>query len=137
MKRRRKNPSSDSFMWIALGIVAYYFFTRPSSSAFVYPPNFVGPIPQGGISYANAVAQGIIAAGRIISTPTPVSSLPQTYPTATGGATDVTNINQIGPQPANPNTTGYSSGCVSNGNVCDPNDCDYNDQVCQEMGLSS
>jgi hypothetical protein len=136
--KRRKNPASDSFMWIALGIVAYYFLTRPSSSALVYPSNFVGPIPPGGISYANAVAQGIIAAGRVISAPTPVASLPQLYPpTATGGATDVTNINQVAAQPANPNQTNYSTGCVSNGNVCDPNDCDYNEQVCQEMGLSS
>jgi hypothetical protein len=113
-----------------LGLAYLYFKSQPTTAGTVYPAGFVGPTQPGSIVASPAGSlvgwlTNIFHAGSSAVNPTPV-------PTATGGATDITDINQVAAQSEPTNMTVVST-CVSNGNPCDPNDCDYNAQVCQEM----
>lgn len=119
----------NTLMWVAIGVGAYLILSK-SGSVFASPAT-PQPYPP---TQAGGGTGGTLLASLFPSIFGPNGSYTVSQiPTATGGATDVTNINQVGapPEPANATLTPVT--CVSNGNVCDPNDCDYNEQVCQEM----
>lgn len=134
MPRRTSGTQWEVFGLMALGVGALYLVSKSTAPA-VYPAGFVGPVQPGSIVGGQAVG----SAGSLVSWLTNLfhggSSTvnPGNVPLATGGATDITDINQMGPVVAPPGTTDVSQGCNPGGNVCDPGDCDYNAQVCQEM----
>jgi hypothetical protein len=130
----------DKGLLIAAGLgLAYLYFKSKPGIGTVYPAGFVGPTQPGSTILTGSPAGSLVGwlsnifhGGAGSSTTNPGN-----VPLATDGATDITDINQIGAQPEPTNMTDISQGCVSNGNVCDPNDCDYNAQVCNEMNGGS
>jgi hypothetical protein len=120
---------SNQMLWVALGIGAFYLYSKstPGGTATptAYPPVPVTPpgTPVGG--FLSAIFPSVFGPNGTYT----VAQIPK----AAGGAVDVTNINQVGAQPAPINSSDYSTGCGWGGNVCDPTDCDYNEQLCQEM----
>jgi hypothetical protein len=124
--------AKNNGLWIALGIgAAYYFlysksiFGSGTTTPTAYPPVPATPpgTPVGG--FLSAIFPSVFGPNGTYT----VAQIPK----AAGGAVDVTNINQVGSQPAPINSSDYSTGCGWGGNVCDPTDCDYNEQLCQEM----
>lgn len=126
--------------WVLLGVVVVgylYFRGSTSTTPSTYPLTGAGAT---GVA-TNPISSLFASIGNLFH---PVATNPNStaavsqIPLATGGATDVTNINQIGPQATPANTTNYSAGCFSGGDVCDMQDCSYNVDICNEMnGLST
>lgn len=132
----------ETALLVGGGIVLYLLYSKGAFGNIVpqsYPAGFIGPTQPG--SLVGGVPVSASGAGSLVGWLTNLfkggsGGGTANVPIASGGATDVTDINQIAAQPDTASMTLTSGTCSPNGNPCDPLDCSYNDQVCSEMGGS-
>lgn len=121
----------NTMLLLGVGIGVYYLYSKnahasptayPTPAGFT-PPPMLPPTPASGVGSFVGWLSNIFRGGLI----NPV-------PLAVGGATDVTDINQVAAQPRPANMTDISGNCVPNGNPCDPADCSYVPGMCDSYG---